>query len=76
MSGKTTINVDRVKELLDERQWTWADLAREMGMAKSTIIRVKSYKTTPGTDFVFALLATFPEYDRDELFEPFPEQVA
>lgn len=76
MSGKTTINVDRVKELLDERQWTWADLAREMGMAKSTIIRVKSYKTTPGTDFVFALEAVFPECSRDELFEPFPEQVA
>lgn len=73
MSGKVTINVDLVKELLDEREWTWADLAREMGMAKSTIIRVKSYQTTPGTDFVFALMRVFPEYTRDELFVPFPQ---
>jgi ribosome-binding protein aMBF1 (putative translation factor) len=68
-----TINVDLVKELIDEREWTWADLAREMGMAKSTIIRVKSYQTTPGTDFVFALERVFPDHDRDELFVPFPQ---
>lgn len=70
MSGKMTIDVDLVKGLLDEREWTWADLAREMGMAKSTIIRVKSGKTSPSTDFVFALMGVFPEYTRDELFRP------
>lgn len=77
MSGKMTINVERVKELLEERSWTWADLAREMNMAKSTIIRVKNYETTPGNDFVFALLDVFPEHAHDELFEPYvPRQVA
>lgn len=64
-----TIDAGRVKELLDERHWTWADLAREMGMAKSTVIRVKSGQTSPGADFVFALIGVFPEY-RDELFLP------
>ena len=65
-----TINVDLVKELIDEREWTWADLAREMGMAKSTIIRVKSGQTSPSTDFVFALMGVFPQCHRDELFLP------
>lgn len=62
-----TIDVERVRELLDERRWTWADLAREMGMAKSTVIRVKAGQTSPGADFVFALIQVFPEH-RDQLF--------
>lgn len=70
MSGKITINVELVKSLLDDRSWTWADLARQMGMAKSTVIRVKAGQTSPGTDFVFRLLDVFPDHDRDELFVP------
>jgi transcriptional regulator with XRE-family HTH domain len=70
VSGKMTINVELVKDLLDDRSWTWADLARAMGMAKSTIIRVKERQTSPSADFVFALLAVFPEYTREELFVP------
>jgi transcriptional regulator with XRE-family HTH domain len=70
VSGKITINVELVKSLLDDRSWTWADLAREMGMAKSTVIRVKSGQTSPSADFVFALLDVFEGHTREELFVP------
>ncbi len=70
MDGKMAVNGELVKSLLDDRSWTWADLAREMDMAKSTVIRVKSGQTSPGTDFVFRLLDVFPEHSRDELFVP------
>lgn len=70
-----TMNVRLVRRLLDEREWTWTDLARAMGMSKSTVSRVAAYSTRPGRRFIFALQGVFPEH-REELFVPAPEQPA
>ena len=40
LSGKGELDLKRLLELLDEREWTWADLAEAMKMSKSTISRV------------------------------------
>ena len=70
MDQDVTMNIDRVSELMTERGWTWADLAREMGMSKSTISRVVQGKTKPGRRYIFALERCFPDARRDELFTP------
>jgi ribosome-binding protein aMBF1 (putative translation factor) len=70
--GELTMNVALVRQLITERDWTWADLAREMGMSKSTISRVVRYETLPGRRFIFALNRIFP--GQPELFSAMPEQ--
>lgn len=76
-SDDVTMDMVLVRRLIDERKWTWADLAREMGMSKSTVSRVTRYNTRPGRKFIFALRRVFPEH-RDALFAavPPPEQRA
>lgn len=67
-----TMDVEFVQGLLDHLEWSWSQLAREMGMSKSTIGRVADYKTLPGRKFIFALFDVFPQY-RGELFIPLVE---
>ncbi len=61
-----TMDVAVVQGLLDERGWTWANLADRMGVAKSTVSRVVRYQTRPGRKFIFALQDVFP--GRQDLF--------
>lgn len=62
-----TMNVALVQTLMAERGWNWADLAREMGMSKSTVSRVTRYETRPGRKFILGLWRVFPE-QRDKIF--------
>jgi len=68
-----TMNVEYVRKLLDERDWTWSDLANAMSMSKSTLSRVVKYRTLPGRQFIFALQGIFPDHGA-ELFAPVPER--
>lgn len=69
-----TMNVPLVAGLLEERDWTWSDLARAMGVSKSTVSRVVKHETRPGRKFIFALKSVFPERRDDELFGPAPAE--
>ena len=69
-----TMNVGLVKDLLEKRQWTWATLAREMGINKSTMNRVVRDETRPGRKFIFALIAVFPSHAA-KLFVPVPKKI-
>ena len=68
-----TMNVELVTDLLEERHWTWADLAREMGINKSTMNRVVRDETRPGAKFIFALIRVFPD-DAPNLFVEAPSR--
>ena len=65
-----TMNVPLVESMLEERNWNWADLAREMGMSKSTVTRVARDLTRPGRKFIFKLMGVFPDRRYNELFVP------
>jgi transcriptional regulator with XRE-family HTH domain len=62
-----TMNVGFVEDRLDELGWTWATLAREMGINKSTMNRVVRDGNRPGRKFIFRLLKVFPD-QADKLF--------
>ena len=66
-----TMDTELVTDLLNEHSWTWADLAREMGINKSTMNRVVRGETLPGRKFIFALMDVFP--DTTQLFVPLSE---
>jgi transcriptional regulator with XRE-family HTH domain len=69
-----TMNVAVVQDLMTQRDWTWADLSREMGMSKSTISRVVQGRTLPGRRFIFALERVFPDVPRADLFTAVPDE--
>jgi DNA-binding XRE family transcriptional regulator len=62
-----TMDAEFVEGLLEEREWTWATLAREMGINKSTMNRVVRDETRPGRKFIFRLIKVFPE-QAEQLF--------
>lgn len=64
-----TIDVSLVERLMSEKDWTWADLAVQMGVSKSSVSRVTRYESKPSAAFIFALMRIFPQY-RDVLFVP------
>jgi hypothetical protein len=66
------MDVEFVQNLLDDLEWSWSRLAREMDMSKSTVGRVADFKTLPGRKFIFALFDVFPSC-RDQLFIPLTE---
>jgi plasmid maintenance system antidote protein VapI len=73
VNDEITMNIPLVKGLLEELEWNWADLAREMKMSKSTVTRVVNFETLPGRKFIFALMNVFP--DTTQLFVPLSEIV-
>lgn len=70
-----TMDVELVGKLLDQRRWTWATLAREMGINKSTVNRVVRDETRPGRKFIFRLIAVFPHH-ASRLFIEVPKRPA
>ena len=69
-----TMNVGLVRDLLEKRSWSWATLAREMGINKSTMNRVVRGETLPGRKFIFALIDVFPQHAA-KLFVRVPKKV-
>jgi transcriptional regulator with XRE-family HTH domain len=66
-----TMDVEFVQGLLRKRKWTWATLAREMRVNKSTMNRVVRDETRPGRKFIFRLIGVFP-HDASRLFIEVP----
>jgi transcriptional regulator with XRE-family HTH domain len=67
-----TIDAVLLNRLLDEKDWTQAELAEAMGVSKSSVSRVLRYQSGPSAAFIFAIMRTFPEY-RSILFIPMPD---
>jgi lambda repressor-like predicted transcriptional regulator len=70
-----TMDVAFVEGQLDELGWTWATLAREMGINKSTMNRVVRDETRPGRRFIFRLIKVFPDH-ANRLFVEVPPKPA
>lgn len=57
-----TMDVDYVGDLIYKLEWTWAKLAAEMRINKSTMNRVVRDETRPGRQFIFRLINVFPDH--------------
>src|SRR4051812_32423254 len=71
-----TLDIPFVEGLLEEREWSWARLAREMRINKSTMNRVERDETRPGRKFIFRLINVFPDHAGKLFIEVPPKQRA
>ncbi|VEW13512.1 Uncharacterised protein [Brevibacterium casei] len=70
MTTTLRLRVDQLRKLraLADLETDTA-LARRMGMDPATVSRVLSGKNAPGPRFMASLVACFPGFDLDDLFE-------
>lgn len=59
--SKLTLNAVKLREYMNQKQLTEAELARKMDVSRSTVNRVLRGKRGAGTEFIGKLLETFPE---------------
>lgn len=62
------VDTTLVKALLAERGWTALDLAREMGMDRTSVRQTLLGRYRVSWGFYEALLAVFPRHRPDQLF--------
>ena len=60
---------NRIRELRDERAWTQADLARELGISRQTVNALEAGRWDPSLPLAFALANLFG-MKIEELFDP------
>lgn len=60
---------NRIRELRDERRWTQADLARELGISRQTVNALEAGRWDPSLPLAFSLAGLFG-MKIEELFEP------
>lgn len=72
MEHELTMDSQHVAKLCIANKWTWAELAVQMGMSKSTVSRVARGDTLPGRRFIFCLASVFPDEKIETLFVQAP----
>ena len=60
--------VKRVKELMEERQWSASELARRMGVSRSESTRFLNGNRTGGNKVISGLIRAFPDEPMESLF--------
>lgn len=63
-----TPNREYIISLVQERDWSWSELARRMGISKSEVCRFVSGKRKGGMKFISGILKAFPLEPFDKLF--------
>lgn len=62
------LNVDYVRQLLREKDWSERELARKSGLSSATISRIMSGKRGAGTRSLVGIRKAFPNEPMDKLF--------
>ena len=60
--------LNRIIVLMDERDWTQADLADKVGISRQAVISIEKYKYTPSLELAFKIAEAFG-VSIDEVFE-------
>jgi putative transcriptional regulator len=60
---------NRLKVLRAERDWTQADLARQLDVSRQTVNAIETGKYDPGLPLAFRIAATFG-CSIEQIFEP------
>ena len=60
--------VERVRVLMEERQWSASELARRMGVSRSESTRLLNGKRTGGNKVISGLIRAFPDEPMESLF--------
>lgn len=69
--AKLTLNLTELTAYMAENNLTEAELARQMGVSRSTVNRILNGNRGAGTHFIGKLLETFPELsERGVVFLP------
>lgn len=63
-----TPNREYIIHLVGERDWSWSELARRMGISRTEVCRFASGKRTGGKKFMSGILKAFPAEPIDKLF--------
>jgi len=53
-----TVNLETLDRLRDGQ--LWGEFAKELGISGGTISRIRHGKSTPGPEFIAAVLTTYP----------------
>lgn len=64
---------NRIKVLRAERDWTQADLAKQVGISRQAVISIEKYKYTPSLELAFNIAEAF-EVPITEVFRPEEEE--
>lgn len=62
------LNVDYLKEVMEEKQWTMGQLSMKTGLSKTTICRILNGKRGAGAKSIGAIAKALPEEPFDKLF--------
>jgi len=62
-------NPERLKQLMETKGLTQADLARKMGVSRTSVSRILRQKRTPSSAFIAALKTAFPEEPLEYFFD-------
>ncbi len=62
------LNIEYVKELMDQKGWTIGQLSQRSGISKAQLSRIFRDKRGAGSKTMQGLIRAFPEADRDKLF--------
>lgn len=77
MTATLRLRADQLAKLRTLAGITTDDaLAKRMGVDPATVSRVLRGKQEPGPKFIAALVAAFPGFDLDDLFEVVPPEAA
>jgi len=62
------LNLEYITKLMEERNWDQADLARALGVDRSTVCRIFNGNRGIGKKFIGKLLNAFPDKKKEDLF--------
>lgn len=72
MPGTITLRVNQLDKHQRGAGWNCSELARRMGLHRTTLSRVVRGQLGVGTDFIAGALAAFPHLKFEDLFEHTP----
>ena len=62
------LRVDRIRALMEERNWSSSELARQMGVSKAEITRLFNRKRKGGNKVISGLKRAFPDEPLESFF--------
>lgn len=65
---KVSLNVEKVKQIMEKKEWDEKELAEQMGVPYVTVYRVFRGQRNPGNEFIAKLLNACEGSDFEELF--------
>lgn len=66
--GNLTPNKEYILKLVCNNDWSWAELARKMGVSKAEVSRWLNGRRNGGRKFISGIIKAFPDEPLEKLF--------